>query len=318
MLHDPATTTSRRGKTTAGCWSKASCRPTRSTPRSPTCARSSRRAEAYHADPDGERERWLGHSAANARRGSCGLRKGPGFRPGPARLAGAVPVPRLGCAQPPVRAPGGHRLRGTRVAVDRHPRSTKSICRRSTRARPTTSSRCTPTATTRGCPPSSTPPWWYLETFLYLSDVDEGNARDPPRAPRAAGDRDTNCMGRHAAGRSRSSTRPSVAAPGVRGSLLAYRTDVFHRGVDLTRPERRAFFLGTRASSARAKTGSATRRISRSRRRRVGSRSPRGARRASSSSSASRRPDTRSGTRRCSTRPPCGTRNSTSGRGGDR
>jgi hypothetical protein len=34
------------------------------------------------------------------------------------------------------------------------------------------------------------------------------------------------------------------AAPGVRGSLLAYRTDVFHRGVDLTAPGTARFILG--------------------------------------------------------------------------
>jgi hypothetical protein len=33
-------------------------------------------------------------------------------------------------------------------------------------------------------------------------------------------------------------------APGVRGSLLAYRTDTFHRGVNLTGPDTARFILG--------------------------------------------------------------------------
>ena len=35
-----------------------------------------------------------------------------------------------------------------------------------------------------------------------------------------------------------------VAAPGRRGSFLAYRSDVFHRAVDLTRPGGSRFLLG--------------------------------------------------------------------------
>ena len=91
-------------------------------------------------------------------------------------------------------------------------------------------------------PARSTPPWWYVETFLYLSDVDEGNAATHlvPRA--AAGDRDRNVWGvmpqsdpeLYAA---------EVAAPSMRGSLLAYRTDVFHRGVDLTSPDAARFLM---------------------------------------------------------------------------
>jgi len=43
-------------------------------------------------------------------------------------------------------------------------------------ASPTTSSRCTPTATTRGCRRVVEAPWWHVETFLYLSDVDIDHA----------------------------------------------------------------------------------------------------------------------------------------------
>ena len=86
-------------------------------------------------------------------------------------------------------------------------------------------------------------PWWHLETFLYLSDVHAGNA--PTHLVRRA-----DAVGR-------ATTVPLVMpksdpelyaaelpAPGVRGSLLAYRTDVFHRGVDLTAPGTARFLLG--------------------------------------------------------------------------
>lgn len=62
------------------------------------------------------------------------------------------------------------------------------------------------------------PGWWNLEGFLYLSDV------DPDVAP-------TEVLGIGA-------TPPDVdaaSAAGKRGSYLAYRPDVWHRGVDLSR-----------------------------------------------------------------------------------
>jgi len=83
-------------------------------------------------------------------------------------------------------------------------------------------------------PPRMEPPWWHVESFLYLTDVDDGNA--PTHLVRLS----------DAAGRSANSIfmpqrDPDIyarerAAAGPRGSLLVYRPDVFHRGVDLTRP----------------------------------------------------------------------------------
>ena len=40
-------------------------------------------------------------------------------------------------------------------------------------------------------PAKNEPPWWHLETFLYLSDVDEGNAPTHLVARHEAGDRAT-------------------------------------------------------------------------------------------------------------------------------
>ena len=85
-------------------------------------------------------------------------------------------------------------------------------------------------------------PYRNLETFLYLSDVDAGSAPTHLVPRRDAGDRPTTVWGvmpqsdpeLYAA---------EVPAPGVRGSLLAYRNDVFHRGVDVTRPDAARFLM---------------------------------------------------------------------------
>jgi len=90
-------------------------------------------------------------------------------------------------------------------------------------------------------PPRSEPPWWHVESFLYLVDVDEGNA--PTHLVKRA----------DAAGRSVNDIympdgdadlyAHEHAAVGPRGSLLVYRPDVFHRGVDLTRAGSHRFLL---------------------------------------------------------------------------
>jgi len=90
-------------------------------------------------------------------------------------------------------------------------------------------------------PPPNGPPWWHLETFLYLSDVDEGCA--PTRLvsrPDSEG-RSTNSV-------FMPEEDPDLyarerSAIGMRGSLLAYRNDVFHRGADITKPGGARFVL---------------------------------------------------------------------------
>jgi hypothetical protein len=80
-------------------------------------------------------------------------------------------------------------------------------------------------------PPRMEPGFWHLESFLYLSDVDEGSA--PPRlVPRSRSDGAYEDLYEH-----------EVAAPGRRGSLLAYRSDVWHRGTDFARPDASRFVL---------------------------------------------------------------------------
>jgi len=62
------------------------------------------------------------------------------------------------------------------------------------------------------------PGWWNLEGFLYLSDVEDGVG---PTEVLSLGDSPPGSNPQSAAGR--------------RGSYLAYRSDVWHRGVNLTR-----------------------------------------------------------------------------------
>lgn len=80
-------------------------------------------------------------------------------------------------------------------------------------------------------PPRMEAGFWHLETFLYLSDVDDGCA--PPRlVPRSRSSVAYDELYEH-----------EVVATGKRGSLLAYRSDVWHRGSDFTRPDGSRFVL---------------------------------------------------------------------------
>jgi len=90
-------------------------------------------------------------------------------------------------------------------------------------------------------PPRMDPGWWHMEGFLYLCDVDEGNGatqllrlRDSPKpdpqrplSPEEAPEPYSKL----------------VSAPGRRGSFLAYRPDVWHRGVDLRDDDASRFIM---------------------------------------------------------------------------
>ncbi|HEY1831099.1 MAG TPA: phytanoyl-CoA dioxygenase family protein [Acidimicrobiales bacterium] len=80
-------------------------------------------------------------------------------------------------------------------------------------------------------PPRMEPGFWHLESFLYLSDVDADCA--PPRlVPRSRSGVSYNHLYEH-----------EVVATGRRGSLLAYRSDVWHRGTDFARSDASRFVL---------------------------------------------------------------------------
>jgi hypothetical protein len=89
-------------------------------------------------------------------------------------------------------------------------------------------------------PPRMEPGYWHLESFLYLSDVDEDCA--PPRlVPRSRSGVSYEQLYEH-----------EVVATGQRGSLLAYRSDVWHRGTDFARPDASRFVIVAAFRPARA------------------------------------------------------------------
>jgi len=80
-------------------------------------------------------------------------------------------------------------------------------------------------------PPRMEPGFWHLESFAYLSDVEEDCA--PPRlVPRSSSAVTYDDLYQH-----------EVVATGRRGSLLAYRSDVWHRGTDFIRSDASRFVL---------------------------------------------------------------------------
>lgn len=201
--------------------------------------------EQYHADPEGEHERWLGRPPPS-RASYTWPETGPGFRPEQHVWQGQFPFPGSGKL---------NRLTVHPAIVDFAERALDTTDLRMYQAH--TSAKFTgetnyeqPMHTDRNhswLPSPTSARWWHLETFLYLSDVDEGTApthlvslsdsegRDvttPLLLPRAGPYGDPEI---YAAERS---------APGIRGSLLAYRTEVFHRGVNITAPGAARFVLG--------------------------------------------------------------------------
>ncbi|MFV0259920.1 MAG: phytanoyl-CoA dioxygenase family protein, partial [Acidimicrobiales bacterium] len=84
-------------------------------------------------------------------------------------------------------------------------------------------------------PTRSEPGFWHLECFIYLSDVeaDTGAPRLVPADAVPAYDGSEPIRSQEAAPEL---YEQEIAAVGRAGSLLAYRSDVWHRGVDLVRP----------------------------------------------------------------------------------
>jgi hypothetical protein len=203
--------------------------------------------EQYHLDPIGETTKWLGQPPV-AHPSYTWPPDGPGFRPEQHRWAREFPFPGSGAL---------NRLCVHPAVVDFVERALETTDLRLYQAQ--TSAKYTgftnyeqPMHTDRNhswLPPRVERPWWHIETFLYLSDVGEATA--PTHLVRV-GD---------AAGRA--TTAPLLMpkgdpalyaaerpAAGVRGSLLAYRNDVFHRAVDLTAPGGARFLLNISYKSA--------------------------------------------------------------------
>ena len=196
-------------------------------------------AEQYHADPEGETTRRLGHAPPPT--GFVWPDQGPGFRDDQHRWQASFPFPGKGALN--------------RLVV--HPSLVDFV----ERALATTDLRIyqtgisakysgitnyeQPMHTDRNhswLPAVSQAPWWHVEGFLYLSDVGVAanpthlvSVRDsvgrPTTTPLIMPDRDPEIYALE------------KGAAGVRGSFLAYRPDVFHRAVELAEPGGSRFLL---------------------------------------------------------------------------
>jgi hypothetical protein len=195
--------------------------------------------EKFHADP--ERYWPPGRSTAELRRGYPEMpTTGPAFRPEQHRFAREFPFYGSGllsrlCVHPSVVDFMERALASTDLRVYQTQISAKYAGDANFEQ---------PMHTDRNhsfLPPRMEPPWWHVESFLYLSDVDEGTAPTHLVPRKDAIGRSVNSIYMPAGDPELYASER--AAAGRRGSLLVYRPDVFHRGVDLTRPRSHRFLL---------------------------------------------------------------------------
>jgi len=203
--------------------------------------------ERYHADPVGETEKWLGRPPPG-REWYVWPPHGPGFRPEQHRWQSQFPFPGTGTL---------NRLLVHPAIVDFVNRALQTADLRLYQAQVLAkytgdTNYEQPMHTDRNhsfLPPLIDPQWLHVEAFLYLSDVHGGaapthlvslreSAGRPPTVPLIMPDADPELY---------AAERP---ATGVRGSLLAYRPDVFHRAVDLTAPGGARFLLNVSFKTA--------------------------------------------------------------------
>jgi len=192
-------------------------------------------AEEYHADPDAATLRWLGPKP-DPHEDFPWPEEGPGFRGEQHRWNAEFPFPGSGTL---------NRLCVHASVVDFAERTLGTADLRLYQAAASAKfSGLTnyeqPMHVDRNhswLPAGDRPPWWNLEGFLYLSDVTDadnptrlvslGDADHVPAfAPVVMPDRDPALY------------RSEQRAIGVRGSYLAYRSDVFHRGGPFGSPGR--------------------------------------------------------------------------------
>lgn len=91
--------------------------------------------------------------------------------------------------------------------------------------------------------------FWFVEMFLYLSDVDENNGA-PRLVPRSASGSEPLTRGVRTREDAPALYDAERSAPGRAGSLLAYRSDVWHRGTDIREGhERHVAVIGFRPAT---------------------------------------------------------------------
>jgi len=184
-------------------------------------------SEEYHADPEGVTRRWRGSSADPVEEWLW-PEEGPGFRGEQHRWGAEFPFPGSGalnrlCVHPSIVDFAERALGAEDIRIYQTQASAKYAGLTNYEQ---------PMHTDRNhswLPAGDRAPWWNLQGFLYLSDVDDrdnptrlvsvrDSAHVRPTHPVVMPDRDPDL---YAAER---------RAAGVRGSFLAYRNEVFHRG----------------------------------------------------------------------------------------
>ena len=197
--------------------------------------------DAFHADPAAETERWIGRPAAS-RDVFVWPPDGPGFRPEQHRwrtdfpFGGSGALDRL-CVHPAI-LDFARRAIGTADVRLYQAGASAKYAGDANYEQPMHTDRNHSWLPARG-----RAPWWNLQLFAYLSDVTPGQA--PTRVVPLADSRGraTTVWGVMPA-QDAALYAAERTAPGVRGSVLAYRSDVFHRGADLTEPGGSRFLLG--------------------------------------------------------------------------
>jgi hypothetical protein len=207
----------------------------------------------YHADPDGVTEKWLGRPP-EPRTSYRWPETGPGFRPEQHRWASIFPLPGSGAL---------NRLFVHPSIVDFAERALRTADVRLYQGQ--VSAKYTglvnyeqPMHTDRNhswLPPRPDAPWRHVEGFLYLSDVEAGTAPTHLVSVRESADRDTTSPLFLPHGDPEHYGDPGLyamerPAAGPRGSFLAYRSNVFHRGVNLTKPGGSRFLLNVSFKTA--------------------------------------------------------------------
>ncbi len=197
-------------------------------------------SEEYHSDPDGATRKWLG-SKADQEEDFIWPEEGPGFRGEqhrwntPFPFSGSGSLNRL-CVHPSIVDFAERALRTPDIRIyQAHANAKYSDLVNYEQPMHIDQNHS-------WLPAGSSAPWWNLEGFLYLSDVTEADnptrvvsVRDSAHVgaihPVVMPDNDPQLYG------------SERRATGVRGSYLAYRSDVFHRGGPFGSTERARFVL---------------------------------------------------------------------------
>jgi hypothetical protein len=197
-------------------------------------------SEEYHADPEGVTRRWRGMKSDPAEEFEW-PDEGPGFRGAQHRWMGPFPFPGSGalsrlCVHPSIVDFAERALSTTDIRLyEAHADAKYSGVTNYEQ----------PMHVDRNhswLPPIGEAPWWNVQGFLYLSDVTD--ADNPTRVvsvgdsahvrswmPVVMPDKDASLYG------------AEQRASGVRGSYLAYRSNVFHRGAPFTGTERARYLV---------------------------------------------------------------------------